>query len=208
MPPRDEQDYESRRQQIIDAALQVFAGKGFERATNKDIADAAGIRSAGLIYHYFKDKTDLFRQVLEQRAPALQVVARADELMDKPPREVLTLFGDALVKTLNNSTSISMFKLMLTESVKHPHVADAFNKLGPGRGIQFLIRYLECQIEKGTLRKMDPGAAARCFVGPLLAFIMTREVFLQPDSESLTPRLMVDTTVDVFLQGMAARGEE
>jgi AcrR family transcriptional regulator len=51
MPPRDEQDYETRRQQIIDGALQVFATKGFERATNKDIALASKIGSPGLIYH-------------------------------------------------------------------------------------------------------------------------------------------------------------
>ena len=66
MPPRDEQDYEARRQQIIDGALQVFASEGFEKATNKDIARAAHINSPGLIYHYFKDKTDLFRQVIER----------------------------------------------------------------------------------------------------------------------------------------------
>ena len=64
MPPRDESDYEQRRQQIIDGALQVFASKGFERATNKEIARAAKVRSPGLIYHYFKDKGDLFQQVV------------------------------------------------------------------------------------------------------------------------------------------------
>ncbi|HCF29675.1 MAG TPA: TetR family transcriptional regulator, partial [Cyanobacteria bacterium UBA11049] len=47
MPPRDEQDFEVKRQQIIDGALQVFASKGFEKATNKDIAAAAGIGSPG-----------------------------------------------------------------------------------------------------------------------------------------------------------------
>lgn len=53
MPPRDEQDFENRRQQIIDGALQVFGTKGFEKANNKDIAVAARIGSPGLIYHYF-----------------------------------------------------------------------------------------------------------------------------------------------------------
>lgn len=60
-PRRDAGEYESKRQQIIDAALHVFASKGFEKATNKDIADEAKIASPGLIYHYFKDKGDLFK---------------------------------------------------------------------------------------------------------------------------------------------------
>lgn len=206
MPPRDDQDYESRRQQIIDAALQVFASKGFERATNKDIAAAAHVRSAGLIYHYFKDKTDLFRQVLEERTPAIQLVVRGDELMDMPPRELLTTFSLAFVQTFNSTTTVAMFKLMLSESTRHPAVAEVFNKIGPGRGVAFLTRYLAHQMEKGTLRKMDPGAATRCFVGPLLAYMITREVFVQPDSESLSAQALVETAVDIFLQGLEVKG--
>ena len=89
MPPRDEQEREARRQQIMDAALEVFASKGFERATNKDIAQAANIKSPGLIYHYFKDKFDLLRNIVLQRAPAIQLLSHADDLMELPPREAL-----------------------------------------------------------------------------------------------------------------------
>src|SRR5436309_6245839 len=107
MPSRDEQDFELRRQQIIDGALEVFAEKGFEKATNKDIAEAAGVGSPGLIYHYFKDKSDLFRQVLEQRAPVLQLLNRSEAMMDMPPREALMLFGSAFMKTFENRAAIS-----------------------------------------------------------------------------------------------------
>jgi AcrR family transcriptional regulator len=208
MPPRDDEDYESKRQQIIDGALQVFAGKGFANATNKDIAVAAGIGSPGLIYHYFKDKTDLFRQVVEQRAPVLQFIGRAEELMDRPPREVLTNFGQSFVKMLDNRTSIAMFKIMLAEAIRQPMIAEAFNRVGPGRGFAFLGRYLAHQMERGTLRRTDPGAAVRCFLGPFLAFVLTREVFVQPDARTLTPEAMVATAVEVFLNGMLEPGNE
>ncbi len=205
MPPRDEQDYETRRQQIIDGALQVFSTKGFERATNKDIAQAANIGSPGLIYHYFKDKTDLFRQVLEQRALPLQLLANADELMDRPPREVLTMFADSFVSAFSNRSAVSMFKLLLGESFKHPAMADLFNHIGPGRGFAFLRRYIEHQMDKGTLRRIDAGAAVRCFMGPMLAYAITREVFVQPDSRTLGPRTMIEAHLDVFLRGMEVR---
>jgi AcrR family transcriptional regulator len=91
--PRDEQDFESRRQQIIDGALRVFASKGFEKATNKDIAEKSGIGSPGLIYHYFKDKSDLFRQVVEQRLPLLQLLSHSDDIMTKAPYDALTSLG-------------------------------------------------------------------------------------------------------------------
>jgi AcrR family transcriptional regulator len=207
MPSRDEQDFEERRQQIINGALEVFAQKGFEKATNKDIAEAAGIGSPGLIYHYFKDKSDLFRQVLEQGAPVLQLLSRGDALMSMPPEQALTLFGTTLVETLQNRAAVSLFKLMLGEAVRQPLVADMLNSVGPGRGVGFLTRYLAHQMEVGTLRRADPAAAARCFVGPLLAYLLTREVFRQPDALALDATTMITTAVEIFLHGMSLSGE-
>ncbi len=202
MPFRDTDDYERRRQQIIDGALDVFATKGFERATNKDIAGAAGIGSPGLIYHYFKDKGDLFRHVVEQRAPVLQLINRGESIMALPPREALTLFGQAFARTMDNRAAVAMLKLMLGEAIRRPAVAEMMNAIGPGRGFRLLRRYLERQMAAGALRSMDPGAAARCFVGPLIAFVLTREVFPQDDSQTLSADTMVATAVDIFLGGM------
>jgi AcrR family transcriptional regulator len=206
MPARDEQDFERRRQQIIDGALEVFASKGFERATNKDIARAAGIGSPGLIYHYFQDKADLFRRVVEQRgAPVLALLDRDEDMSALPPREALTLFGNAFLKIVESRAAVAMVKLLLGEASRRPAVAEMFNALGPRRGVAFLAGYLEQQMEAGTLRRMDPGAAVRCFVGPLFAFMLLRDVFPQPDAGTLSGETMVATAVEIFLHGMEVR---
>lgn len=202
MLKRDEQDFEVKRQQIIDGALQVFASKGFEKATNKDIAAAAGVGSPGLIYHYFKDKGDLFVQVVEQRLPLLQLLNHSDEIMTKPPQDVLTIFGHAFLKIAENPTSLALFKLILGEAIRQPHVAEMVNKIGPSRSVDFLTRYLAQQMSAGVLKPMHPGAAARCFTGSFIAYLLTREVFLQPDAQKISPDTMVETAVEVFLQGM------
>src|SRR3989337_4485702 len=49
---------ETRRTQILDAAVRVFARRGFDRATIKDIARSAGL-SEGSIYNYFRSKEEL-----------------------------------------------------------------------------------------------------------------------------------------------------
>lgn len=202
MPPGDKHNYEARKQQIIDAALQVFSQKGFEKATNFDIARAAGIRSPGLIYHYFKSKGDLFREVLQQRATVLELLSHPEDLMDRPPRAVLTLFATRLLNSLEHGVSIPMMKIMLSEAVRRPAIAEIFNRIGPGRGIAFLTRYLAYQMDLGRLRRMDPGIAVRSFVGSLLAYIILREVFIQPDSKDITIEAMVAGAVDIFLCGM------
>lgn len=203
MPVREVRDPETRRQQIIDGAFQVFASKGFEKATNKDIAAASGIGSAGLIYHYFKDKSDLFREVVEQHLPVLQLLTHTEEeMMDKPPRDVLTLFGQAFLRVLEDPKSIALMKLLMGEAFRHPLIAGMLNQIGPSRSIAFLTRYLEQQMSAGVLKPMNPGAAARCFVGSLVAYMVTREVFLQPDAKQISSDTMVATAVEVFLQGI------
>ncbi|MGQ9876016.1 MAG: helix-turn-helix domain-containing protein [Chloroflexus sp.] len=88
MAPRDEA--ELRRQQIIDGALRTFSRLGFECATNRDIARAAGIRSPRLICRYFKDKTDLLLlyQVVRERMSLIQFIDSMKELDDTPPKVV------------------------------------------------------------------------------------------------------------------------
>ena len=204
-PQRDDQEFESKHQQIIDGALDVFATKGFENATNKDIARASKIGSPALIYHYFQDKADLFREVIEQRTQLFQLLTHSDAIMELPPREALAQFGEAFVGVLNNRAAVSVFRLMLGEATRRPTVADMINKVGPGRLFPLLRRYFECQMDAGVMRRMDPGAAVRCFIGPLLSYMLMREVFPQPDAKTLSPRTMIDTAIDVFLEGVLVR---
>jgi hypothetical protein len=133
----------------------------------------------------------------------LQFILRGDEMLDQPPRQVLTTFAHSFIATLDSRASVAIFKMMLGESIRNPAVAAMFNRIAPWRGVTFLSKYLEHQMDLGTLRRMDPGAAARCLVGPIIAFILTREVFVQADAATLSLDTMVQTTVDVFLDGMS-----
>lgn len=54
---------EERRQQILDAALTVFSGKGFHATNVSDVAAEAGV-SQGTIYWYFESKEELFHAAL------------------------------------------------------------------------------------------------------------------------------------------------
>jgi TetR/AcrR family transcriptional regulator, mexJK operon transcriptional repressor len=205
MPAYDPDEYEQKRNQILDGALDAFAEKGFENATNKDIAKAAGIGSPGLIYHYFTDKADLFRRMMERHVPMLVLINHPEEIMDKPPREVLMLFGRTMVGLLENRRLAAAFRVILGEAVRRPQIAEMINKIGPSRGIALLSAYLQKQMDAGLIRRMEPGIAVRCFVGPLIAYVLTREFIPQPDSASISIDTMVENAVEVFLQGMEVR---
>ncbi len=199
---RDKVEYERKRQQIIDAALVVFAEKGFDGATNEEIARAAGIGSSALLYYYFKDKAGLLRQVVEARSPALQEWGSEDALLAVSPREALMTFASGLLGRLSDARNVALFRVMLSEATRRPPVADAWTASVSGRTLESLSRYLAAQMDAGVLRRMDVGAAARCFVGPLFLYAMTCEILPVGDSQTLTAESMAAAAVDVFLAGM------
>lgn len=61
---------EARKQQLLNAAVGVFARRGFVGARIGDVADAAGI-SQGLLYHYFSSKEELFTALVRQAAQGM-----------------------------------------------------------------------------------------------------------------------------------------
>src|SRR5258707_11028498 len=83
--PRTEQAYErirdERREQVIQAAAQVFARKGLADTKIADIAAAADI-SHGLVYRYFKSKEEVFAAVVERAVQGINRVAQ--EALQQP----------------------------------------------------------------------------------------------------------------------------
>ena len=65
MPRVDDQYLESRRREIVDAAMTCFSREGFHRTTMQDIVRETGL-SAGAIYRYFKSKEDIVAAIAEE----------------------------------------------------------------------------------------------------------------------------------------------
>lgn len=207
MPRRKPEFVDQKRQQIIDGALKVFARKGFAKATNRDVAEAAGINSPGLIYHYFKDKADLLRAVVESHALPIQMATHAEEIMDLPPETVLTQFGRNYLRLLDDSQFGDALKLILGEAIRDVAFAKQFGEIGPLRAWGFLSEYLQHQMNQGTLRPCDPNIAVRCFMGPLILHVMTNRVLQITEETEIAPDALLTMTVEIFLRGMQPEGE-
>lgn len=202
MPSYNEQEYEQRRQQIMRGAMRVFAEKGFDRASNRDIADAAAIGSPGLIYHYFEDKEHLLQQVLLEHVPLIRLIDQAGSLLQYPPEEALPRLALRLAEALSDEATIATMKIMFVEAIRSPRVAQAINTIGPGRTLGILATYMEQQMAAGRLRPMNPQIAARLFAGPLIVYMLTRYIFEQPEAQAIAPAEMASATADSFLRQM------
>ena len=206
MATRKQERYDERRRQILEGALKVFATKGFLAATNKDVAEAAGINSPGLIYHYFANKEDLLRAVIEDYAPPIQLLAQADTLMALPPEQALTLFGQAYLRLIDDPKFGACQRVLMGEAMRSPKFAELLGEIGPLRFLQFLKSYFQRKMDEGLLQKVNPAIAARCFIGPLITYMLSRNILHLPDEPGVDAGALVATSVQVFLKGLETDG--
>src|SRR4051812_50120307 len=77
-----------KRRLILDAAVRVFARRGFNGCRVSDIADEAGV-AYGLVYHYFRSNDEGLDTLFLERWNVLLDVLRELYARDGPPREKL-----------------------------------------------------------------------------------------------------------------------
>src|SRR3989442_5170623 len=77
---------EDKRRLILDAAVRVFARKGYHAARVGDIAEEAGV-AYGLLYHYFSSKEEVLRNVFRETWRALIATINSVAEGDATPRE-------------------------------------------------------------------------------------------------------------------------
>ena len=142
-----------RREQLIEAALVVFARDGVDGASVKDIAGAAGV-APGLLYHYFDSKDDLVAAVLSERGFSPQLRALLSEYADQPAYVVLPRLIRAFDETLAaNADVVAVF----FSAASH---ADAALREFVATGQDVLQSYLESRAQAGELRPHLIGSAA------------------------------------------------
>src|SRR6266700_523039 len=114
--PRPGSRAEQRRRteaRILDAATQVFFSAGYERATIRAVASAAGV-DAGLVMHYFGSKQELFRRVIDA-APVPEIGGASGQAAE----QLLASLADRLAN--EPVASLTLLRSMLT----NPEAASA-----------------------------------------------------------------------------------
>ncbi|MGZ5074991.1 MAG: CerR family C-terminal domain-containing protein [Methylobacter sp.] len=79
------------RNRLISAALRLFADKGFEAATTREICEAAGANISAIRY-YFGDKAGLYRTVFNEPCEKMPACANREKYLSLPLAEALDLF--------------------------------------------------------------------------------------------------------------------
>ena len=173
----------ARREQILETALGLFAERGFDATSTRQIAKEVGI-AEGLIFHYFPTKASLLAAILEDRLEGRRAFrARLRPLLEdaggQPVAEVLRAVASGWLATLRRDEEIVV--VLFTAAQMNPEVWQAWQGL-IREGTELLTGYLAARIEAGELRKDLPlETAATAFVSSLMIFFLTRRHLPEPE---------------------------
>jgi AcrR family transcriptional regulator len=162
---------EERPDQILDAALSVFAEHGIASAKLEEIAARAGV-SKGTIYLYFPSKEELFREVVRQKVgPA---IAQADSgiLSEETAEGQLKVFIARQWECLGQKDSEGWIRLVMLELHKYPDLAAFHWDEVVTRSNSILANIINRGIARGEFRPTDPMVAARMIKAVVLMHVL------------------------------------
>jgi AcrR family transcriptional regulator len=196
--------FQERRAQILQAAAAVFAEKGFDAATIRDVARAAGV-AEGSIYLYFKNKQDLLvhlpRQFIQPPVESLRAASMSATAAPTPEELLSAIVRNIAQVVLQNRELIRVFFTSLPtmdEATRAEYLQE-----GPGYALEFLQEYIRAQQAAGIFRAdLDPAITARSLPGMMLFFLLVQEILQPRDMPRFEYDAVIPNVIQVFLHGV------
>ena len=157
------QSADARRGKIRDAAVRVFARKGFHNARVGDIAAEAGV-AHGLLYHYFESKDALLESVFRETWSAMLDLIREVEESGEPAREQLRRVAAVVLRTWRRDPDL--VRVLVREVTRTPQIQQQAEEVGHAyEAIERIVRFGQ---ERGEFRTdLDARLAALILYGAL-----------------------------------------
>jgi AcrR family transcriptional regulator len=197
-----------RREQILEAAVKVFARRGFGSATVAEIAEEADV-AAGTIYNYFESKEELFMSIPQlisepMLAAFLETAFEGSEPTDIEGEERLLAQSctEAIETLLKN---LDLVKSMLASIVTLDDETRAEYFRQPLRALTIVERYFHDRIERGIFREMNTAVVAQAYAVMVILFVLIQELIRTKDVAPLAYEEISQELIKLLLYGIQKR---
>lgn len=183
---------EERREQILSAALRLFATRGLAATKITDIIAETGI-SQGLLYHYFPSKEALYVALVRKAFEGMDRAARALENMPLSPRDKIATAIAELLRLLETNGDFARYFMLTAQaawSSATPDEAVALCRRHRRGPYESIARIMRAGQRDGSIRPHDPDELALVFWTTIKGLAMHRATvgrqFKAPDPRVLT----------------------
>jgi AcrR family transcriptional regulator len=202
---RKEREKELRRNQILDAAKEIFMSKDFQSATMEDIANKVEL-SPGTLYTYFKNKEELYVSLLLGGLRVLH--SQGERIFNNKklsPEEKIVKFKDAMYKNFSNDPLLfrAIFHIQLGNSLLNldKELLGQLDHLS--RSIAyFMAEIYEDGVREGKFRENRGVALADIFWGTFTGLVAWEEGKQKIKTRKNYLKSNLDKAFDIFLRGI------
>ena len=175
--PKRRRRKEARPSEIIEAAIALFAERGFGAARLEDVARRAGV-AKGTVFVYFPTKDDLFRAVARTVLTShLERLHSAAADLDRPMAELVPMLLAQAAAVIGEGRLPAMMRLLVAESRQFPDLARVWHDEVVSKVLGMLTLAIERAQARGEIKPGNARLYAFSIMGPMLASALFREVF-------------------------------
>jgi AcrR family transcriptional regulator len=193
---------EARPGEIVGAALEVFAEKGFAAAKLDDIARRAGI-SKPTLYLYFETKEEIFRAVARPAiASLLEALESQTDRADAPFAELAPRLLSGAAEMMTSERVPAIARMVIGESRNFPDLARIWHDDVVASVIGVVTGIIARAQGRGEVLPGDPRLHAFSLMGPIVMAILFREVFGGVGADPPDLQALADQHARTALRGL------
>ncbi|TLU61703.1 TetR/AcrR family transcriptional regulator [Thalassotalea litorea] len=198
--PKVRSKSEEKRQQIYDAATQLFCDNGFAATSMDLVAKNAGV-SKQTVYSHFGSKDELFVATITARCEQFLSTSTTSP-KDSDPYTTLCQYAEHFLALLLSKEALAIHRICINESMSHPLVSRLFFKAGPERVIAEMRTILDEYKQQNILAIDDVHIAAIQFLSVIKGEIwMHKEYNIEKPISGDQVKVYIQSTVQHFLAG-------
>jgi len=202
--PRRRERKDDRPQEIVAAAFEEFAAKGYAGTRLEDVAARARV-SKGLPYLYFKTKEELFKAVIRSVITShFDVIRGQMETTELSVEDFLKGPFLGFIQELVCSKRVFIVRLLIAEGHKHPELTKFYFDTVVSRGLETLRGLIDRGVARGEFRETRLREFPQLLIAPMLMAVIWRALFER--HHHLDTDAMLKTHIDLIVDAIKAPG--
>ena len=202
--PKNEQENQDKQEEILTAAVSVFAEKGFAGATTSEVAKAAGV-AEGTIFRYFRTKKDLLTAIVIKFVNLFSgdmvLKGIAQIVSESEGKDIRVVLKEILKDRLRLLHRVQpAFQVVITEALYHPEIRSAIYENLYKKALAIVLPLFERLESEGSLRPgLSRDTVVRTIMGTFMGLI-AQSVFTNMSEDAFD--LEADRTIDLLYHGL------
>ncbi|MBG1268673.1 TetR/AcrR family transcriptional regulator [Nostoc sp. WHI] len=196
-PPSEAQT----RTRILEAAQRLFASKGFDGTTTRELAQAAGV-AEGTLFRYFPNK----KAILVEVATSGWVEILTDLLTELSEMGSYKAVAQVMRRRMwNFQKNADVMRVCFMEVQFHPDLRDRIQLEVITKMTDVGEAFFQSAMDKGIYRQMDAKLVAKVFLGMFAIAGFSNNTIIEPDASPQQMQQMAEGLADIFLNGVLAK---